>query len=467
VLGEDIMKIAVVGLGHAGLVIGACLAEMGHDVACVDCDAEKVDKLKTDRLPLYEPGLSDLVKRGKAAGRLSFGGDLASAAAHARMVFIAVSTADSNDDGKPDPSAVFSITRRLVKLLNGYCMIAMASAVPVGTGDAIEKILAARLPRESFDVVSNPQFLREGRAIHDFFNPDRIVVGAESVGARALMAQFYTRERFGAAPILYTDRRSAEMTKYAATAFVAAKVAFINDIAELCERAGADVEHVSRGMGLDLRIGRECLRAGPGFGGSCLPKDTRVLVQMAQDCGAPYNLFDAIVTANRVRQQGLVKRVIAACGGSVAGREIAVLGLTFKAHTDDVRESPALSLIAALQANGAHVHAYDPAGMTNAARVLPDVTFAEDPYACAAGAHAVVLATDWLEFRQLDLHRLRDVMAEAVIVDLRNMYNPAEVADHGLAYVSVGRPAVWPKRTWRRFVSMRRPRRELSIVSAG
>jgi UDPglucose 6-dehydrogenase len=460
------MKIAVVGLGHAGLVVGACLAEMGHEVACVDCDAEKIAKLNADRFPLYEPGLSDLVKRGKAKARLAFGADFASAVAGANIVFIVVGTSDSNDDGKTDPSAVFSIARRLVKLLNGYCLIVTASTVPVGTGDAIEKILAARLPRQSFDVVSNPEFLREGRAIHDFFNPDQIVVGAESEGARALMAQLYTRERFGAAPILYTDRRSAEMTKYAATAFVAAKIAFINDIAELCERAGADVEHVSRGMGLDLRIGRECLRAGPGFGGSCLPKDTRALVQMAQDCGAPHSLFDAIVGANRIRQQGLVQRVIAACGGSVAGRQIAILGLTFKAHTDDVHESPALSLIAALQANGAHVRAYDPAGMANAAHVLEGVAFAKNTYACVERAHAVVLMTDWLEFRQLDLHQLRQVMIEPVIIDLRNMYSPAEVADHGLAYVSIGRPAVWPKRTWRRFVSVRRPRRELSVVLA-
>jgi len=460
------MKIAVVGTGHVGLVVGACLAEMGHEVACVDCDAARIAKLNADRLPLYEPGLADLVNRGRAKRRLSFGADLAAATAGARMIFITVSTSNSTSDGKADPSDVFSVARRLVKLLNGTYVIVMVSAVPVGTADTVDKMLAARLPRATFDVVSNPLFLCEGRAIHDFFNPDRIVIGAESEGARASMAQFYARERFGAAPILYTDRRSAEMTKYAATAFLAAKIAFINDVAELCERSGADVEHVARGMGLDLRIGRECLRAGPGFGGASLPKDTRALTQMAQDCGAPHELFGAVVAANHVRRQGLARRVIAACGGSVTGRRIAVLGLTNKPHSDDVTESPALTLIAALQENGALVRAYDPAGMANAARVLEGLDFAEDAYACAKGAHAVVLASDWLEFRQLDLHRLHDVMGEPVIVDLRNMYSPSEVADHGLAYVSIGRSAVWPKRTWRRLVGLRRPRRELSIVSA-
>jgi UDPglucose 6-dehydrogenase len=444
------MKIAVIGSGYVGLVASSCLADMDHHVCCVDCDAAKIEQLRAGGLPIHEPGLQELVARGISTGRLTFGTDLAAAVGAAKIVFIAVGTPDGNGDGKPDLSSVFTVAADIARALRGYCAIVTKSTVPVGTGDVIERILAAHCSRAFFDVVSNPEFLREGRAIHDFKNPERIVIGTKQDRAQALMARLYAPAHFGRAPVLFTSRHTAELMKYAANAFLALKVAFINDVAELCEYVGADVEDVTHGMGLDVRIGREFLRPGPGFGGSCLPKDTRALVQMAQECGAPRGLFEAIVTANQARKDGLAKRVISACGGSVRGLEIALLGLTFKSDTDDMRESPAVPLIAALQANGAQVRAYDPAGMKNAARIVDGVKFINDPYTCVRGAHAIVLLTDWLEFQQLDLRRLRQFAAEPLLIDFRNMLDPANVARSGLTYVSVGRNIVVAKRKTRR-----------------
>jgi UDPglucose 6-dehydrogenase len=436
------MKIAVIGSGYVGLVASACFAANQHQVFCVDSDADKVARLRRGKIPIYEPGLERLVRLGTDTERLSFGTDMASAVRNAKIVMIAVGTPDGDGEGAQDLSSVFKVAEQIADSLGEHhCVVVTKSTVPVGTGDLVEAIIARRNPEAAFDVVSNPEFLREGSAIYDFQNPDRIVIGAETERARALMGQLYPRKYFGDAPVMYTGRRTSELIKYAANAFLASKIAFVNQVADLCERVGADVVDVSRGMGLDPRIGREFLRPGPGYGGSCLPKDTRALVRIARNHGSPAQMFEAVVTANDARKAGLADRVAAACGGSVAGREVALFGVTFKSNTDDMRDSPALPLIAALQAQGARIRAYDPAGMANAARLVKGVNFAEDAYGCADGADVAVLVTDWMQFRNLDLARLRSVLREPLVVDLRNLYDPAEMREAGLTYVGIGREA--------------------------
>jgi len=433
------MRVTVVGSGYVGLVASACLANLGHDVNCVDHDAAKIKTLLAGDVPIYEPGLDTLIAAAVRDGKLTFGTSLKAAMKGAEIAFIAVGTPDRKDDGKPDLTNVYAVAGQIGDVLTSHCVVVNKSTVPVGTGDVVEKILSERCSRSLFDVVSNPEFLREGHAIDDFNKPDRIVVGVETEKARAVMAQLYSPDQFGEAPTLYTRRRTAELMKYAANAFLAAKVAFINDIAELCEHVGANVDHVSQGMGLDVRIGKEFLRPGPGFGGSCLPKDTRALVRAARECGAPSTLFNAIVHANESRKRDLAYRVMAALGGSVAGRVIALLGLTFKANTDDMRESPALALIKGLQDQDAKVRAYDPAGMPNASRMVDGVSFAGNPYDCVEGASAIVLVTDWPEFKNLDLSRMRDSAAEPIILDLRNLYNSLEMQEGGWTYFGTGR----------------------------
>jgi UDPglucose 6-dehydrogenase len=426
---------------------------LGHSATCVDTDSARIDLLCKGRVPIHEPALNALIARNLRTGQLSFSTSLETAGADAQAIFIAVGTPDSGD-GRPDLSAVFSVARQISRASSGCCVV-IKSTVPVGTADAVEKIFGMHLPY-SFDVVSNPEFLREGSAVHDFLHPQRIVVGADTESARAVMAKIYDPTAFGGAPVVYTGRRTAELAKYAANGFLAAKISYINDLSDLCECLGANVEEVSRVMGLDSRIGREFLRPGPGYGGSCLPKDTRALAQMARDCGAPAGVFEAIDSANQLRKERLVRRVAAACGDALAGRKIAVLGLSFKANTDDVRESPALTLIQSLRAEGAEVRVYDPAGMAPASRLLDGVKFARDAYACTRGAHAAVVLTDWPQFRTLDLTRLRRGMAAPVLIDLRNMHEATHVAAAGFTYVSVGRPAVWQRQEHRRFATPRR-----------
>jgi UDPglucose 6-dehydrogenase len=438
------MKIAVIGSGYVGLVASVCFASMDHDVVCVDCDAAKIDLLRAGKTPIYEPGLEDLISKCFRRHRLTFSTNLPAAVQDAAVAFIAVGTPDNNGDGAPDLTSVFSVARAIASAIQGYCVVVTKSTVPVGTGDAIEKVMAAHATFGTFDLVSNPEFLREGRAILDFKNPDRIVVGADSERARVVMRSLYSSERFGDAPILFTSRRSAELMKYAANAFLASKIAFINSISDLSEQVGADIEDISCGIGLDTRIGTQFLQPGPGYGGSCLPKDTRALVESARQYGAPFDLLQAIVDANRSRKADLANRVVRACDGSVAGRDIAVLGLTFKADTDDMREAPALCLVEALQSLGARVCAYDPAGMHNAAQVLKGVRFAKNAYACVKGAHAVVIVTDWKEFQTLDFHRMQKLVAAPVLVDLRNLYEPMLMQELGWRYFSVGRKPVLP-----------------------
>jgi UDPglucose 6-dehydrogenase len=441
------MKLAVIGSGYVGLVASACFSDMDHEVTCVDRDHARIASLQAGEVPIHEPGLAPLIMRNVQARRLSFGVGIEEAVVDAQFVVIAVGTPNGNDH-RPDLSAVFSVARALSNALLGPCTIVIKSTVPVGTGDAIEKILGAHLPGATIDIVSNPEFLREGSAVHDFLNPDRIVVGTESERARAQMTQLYSVNHHGATPFVYTDRRSAELAKYACNAFLATKIAYINEVADMCERVDANVEHITRVMGLDHRIGREFLSVGPGYGGSCLPKDIRALAETARDWGMTATIAEATIAANDKRKEALIERIVTSCGGSVARREIAVFGLAFKANTDDMREAAALPLILALQSRGASVRAYDPAAMAEAGRLVEGVGFAANPYDCAKGAHALVILTDWPEFRHLDLAKVRATMAIPLIVDMRNMYEAAAMHAQGLAYVSVGRPAVWPTRDW-------------------
>uniref|UniRef100_Q07KU9 UDP-glucose 6-dehydrogenase n=1 Tax=Rhodopseudomonas palustris (strain BisA53) TaxID=316055 RepID=Q07KU9_RHOP5 len=432
------MDIAVVGSGYVGLVAGACLASLGHCVICVDRDADRIARLNAGEVPIHEPALDRLIAVGLAGGALRFGTSLAEAVLVSEIVFIAVGT-PTGGDGSADLSCVREVVREISDVLPGPRVIVVKSTVPVGTGDEIELILGERHPPKMYDVVSNPEFLREGRAVADFLQPDRIVIGAATVRGRAAMKRLYDPAQFADAPVLFIARRSAELTKYAANAFLASKVAFINDVSDLCERAGADVQDVAHGMGLDPRIGPDFLRPGPGYGGSCFPKDTRALLRIARDLGAPDEMFSAVVAANEMRKRSLAQRVVAACGGSVAGLEIALLGLTFKADTDDMRESPALALIAGLQGRGARVRAYDPAGMSNAGRLTRNVAFAKDAMSCVEAADAAVVVTDWPEFAGLDLANLAVAMASPLLIDLRNVFDPDAAAARGLSYVGVGR----------------------------
>jgi len=434
------MHVAMIGTGYVGLVSGACFADFGHHVTCVDKDADKIASLARGEVPIFEPGLAELVKTNLRQGRLVFSTELPAAVRAAEAVFIAVGTPSRRGDGHADLSFVYAAAREIAAALDGFTVVITKSTVPVGTGDEVERIIRQARPEADFEVVANPEFLREGAAIRDFKLPDRIVVGTGDARARERMAELYRPLYLNASPLLYTDRRTAELIKYAANAFLAMKVTFINEIADLCEAVGADVQEVARGIGLDNRIGTKFLHAGPGFGGSCFPKDNLALVKTGQDYAAPLRLVETVVGVNDQRKRAMARKVAAALGGQLRDKCIAVLGLTFKPNTDDMREAPSIALITALHDMGARVRAYDPAGMENARALLGEVTYCEDAYACAEGADALVIVTEWEQFRALDLPRLKQTMARPVIVDLRNIYRRDEMARHGFTYVGVGQP---------------------------
>ncbi|PSJ38291.1 UDP-glucose dehydrogenase family protein [Allosphingosinicella deserti] len=433
------MRIVMIGSGYVGLVSGACLADFGHQVVCIDKDESKISRLREGKIPIYEPGLEDLVARNVAAGRLSFSTDLAQPVWDADCVFIAVGTPARRGDGHADLSYVHAAAAEIAPWLTGFTVVVTKSTVPVGTGDEVERILRDANPKADVAVASNPEFLREGAAIEDFKRPDRIVIGIEDDRARPVLEEVYRPLYLNQSPILFTGRRTSELIKYAANAFLAMKITFINEVAELCERVGADVQEVARGIGLDNRIGRKFLHAGPGYGGSCFPKDTLALVKTAEDAGAPIRLIETTVAVNDTRKRAMGRKIIAACGGSVRGKTIAVLGLTFKPNTDDMRDAPALAIIQALEDGGATVRAYDPEGMEAAKSMLPTVAFASSPYDAAEGASAAVIVTEWDAFRALDLRRLRGLMVGDALVDLRNIYQTEAVEAAGFVHTSVGR----------------------------
>ena len=434
------MRIAMIGGGYVGLVSGACFAEFGTEVTVVEVDAAKLSALREGRMPIYEPGLDKLVAENVAAGRLAFTGDLAAAVHEAEAVFIAVGTPTRRGDGHADLSYVFAAAEQVARAVTGYTVIVTKSTVPVGTGRRIAEIVRAVRPDLDFDVASNPEFLREGNAIGDFMRPDRVVIGAESDRAREMLRRLYRPLYLIEAPIVFTGIETAELTKYAANAFLAMKVTFINEMADLCERVGADVHDVARGIGLDGRIGRKFLHPGPGYGGSCFPKDTLALMRTAQDYGAPSRLVETTVAVNDARKSYMAVRVISACGGSVRGKTIAVLGLTFKPETDDMRDAPSLSIVARLAGDGARIRAFDPEGMEQAKPLLPPcVTYCRDAFDAASGADALVLITEWNEFRALSPARLRETMRGQVVVDLRNVYDPVAMRQVGFDYHGVGR----------------------------
>lgn len=437
------MHIAILGSGYVGLVCGAGLADFGHRVICVDRDATKIERLRGGQIPIFEPGLAALIACNLAAGRLSFSTDIEEAVAAAQVVFIAVGTPSRHDDGAADLSCVFEAAETIGSAMQGFTVIAVKSTVPVGTGDQVERIIAQAGGDSDFAVVSNPEFLREGAAIADFMRPDRVVIGAEDGRASNIMADLY-RNLGPAVPILHVSRRTSELIKYASNGILALKLAFTNEIADLCEAMGADMRGVVRGMGLDHRIGVDFLNPGPGFGGSCLPKDLRALMKTARDAASPALLVEAALTANDRRKRAMTHKVVTACGGSVRGRKIAVLGLTFKPGTDDLRESPAIAIIRALQAGGARIAAYDPQGMAAAAQLLANVDFGEDAYVIAAGADAVVIATGWDEFRALDFARLGTRMTRRILLDLCNICNADAAARHGFQCHAIGRADVMP-----------------------
>ena len=432
------MRIAMIGSGYVGLVSGACFADFGHEVICVDKDPRKIEALEAGRMPIYEPGLETLVADNVRQKRLSFTTDLRPAVAGADAVFIAVGTPSRRGDGFADLSYVYAAAREIAQAVTGYTVVVTKSTVPVGTGDEVERIIRDANPNAEVGVASNPEFLREGAAIGDFMRPDRIVIGAEDERAAAVMQEVYRPLYLNAAPIIVTGRRTAELTKYAANAFLATKITFINEIADLCERVGANVQEVARGIGLDNRIGAKFLHAGPGYGGSCFPKDTLALMKTAQDYATPIRIVETVVSVNDQRKRAMARKVVAAAGGSVRGKTVALLGLTFKPDTDDMRDAPSLSIIAGLQDGGATVVAYDPEGVEQARPLLEGVRYAEDAYACAAGADVLVIVTEWSAFRALDLPRLRELMTAPVLVDLRNVYSPADAEKNGFKYVGVG-----------------------------
>ena len=433
------MNIAMIGAGYVGLVSGACFSEFGHHVVCIDQDQGKIQRLRRNEIPIYEPGLDSLVARNAAAGRLRFDGDLAAAVGAADLVFIAVGTPSRRGDGHADLSFVREAARQIAQAMRGYTVVVTKSTVPVGTGREVAAIIKATNPQAEFDVVSNPEFLREGSAIDDFMRPNRVVIGAESERAREVMRQLYRPLYLIETPILFTGLETAELIKYAANGFLAMKISFINQIADLCEKVGADVHDVARGIGLDGRIGQKFLHPGPGYGGSCFPKDTRALVEIARQAGAPLSLIEATADFNEARKLQMVERVKAALGGSLAGKTVALLGLTFKPNTDDMREAPSLAIAPALLAAGAKVRAHDPEGMAEARKLMPDLAYCDDPYAAMAGADAVVLLTEWNSYRALDFARMKAALKQPVMVDLRNIYRPAEMRAAGFKYSSIGR----------------------------
>lgn len=434
----------MIGAGYVGLVSAACFSEFGVDVVCVDNDPAKIDRLRRSEIPIYEPGLDQLVASNAAAGRLKFSVDLRAAVAGADAVFIAVGTPSRRGDGHADLSFVYAAAEEVAGAISGYCVVVTKSTVPVGTGDELERILRSRLPEGNFDVVSNPEFLREGSAINDFMRPDRIIIGTESQRARDVMRQLYRVLYLIETPIVFTSRRTAEVIKYAANAYLAMKITFINEIADLCETLEADVHDVARGIGLDGRIGRKFLHPGPGYGGSCFPKDTLALARTAEQAGTPLRLVETVIAINDARKQRMAQRIVAACGGSVEGRTVAVLGLTFKPNTDDMRDAPSLVIIPALLRAGAQVRVFDPEGMQEARKLLDGVTWCSGAYETVEDADVLAVLTEWNEFRALDLGRLKALMRSPVICDMRNIYNPAQMAAAGFDYMSIGRPVVHP-----------------------
>ncbi|WIJ26761.1 UDP-glucose dehydrogenase family protein [Devosia sp. RR2S18] len=435
------MKIAVVGSGYVGLVSGACFADFGHEVTCIDLDERKITALNNGEIPIFEPGLEQLVADNKAAGRLSFTTSLDEAVAGAQVVFISVGTPSRRGDGHADLSYVYAAAASIAKAVTGFTVVVTKSTVPVGTGDEVERIIRETNPQADVVVVSNPEFLREGAAIEDFKRPDRIVVGIEDERAREVMSEVYRPLYLNQAPLLFTGRRTAELTKYAANAFLAMKITFINEVADLCERVGADVQDVARGIGLDNRIGSKFLNAGPGYGGSCFPKDTLAMVKTGQDYDSPLRLVETTISINDQRKRAMGRKIIAACGGDVRGKTIGLLGLTFKPNTDDMRDAPAIAIVQTLVDAGAKVRGYDPEGMQAARHVLENIEYGTDAYDVASGADALVLVTEWNAFRSLDFDRARSVMNSPVLVDLRNVYRRKEVEAKGFTYYSIGKPA--------------------------
>jgi len=431
----------MMGAGYVGLVSGACFADFGHQVSCIDKSAEKIAALKRGEIPIFEPGLADLVESNVRQGRLEFATEI-SGIGEAEAIFIAVGTPSRRGDGHADLSFVYQAVREIAPLLSSAAVVITKSTVPVGTGDEIENILREKRPDADIQVASNPEFLREGAAIQDFKHPDRIVVGSDDDRARKVLAEIYRPLYLNAPPIIYVSRRTAELIKYASNAFLATKITFINEMADLCEQVGADVQEVARGMGLDNRIGAKFLHAGPGFGGSCFPKDTSALIKTAHDHGVPLRVVETVSAVNEQRKRAMARKVVQALGGSVRGKTVAVLGLTFKPNTDDTRDSPAIPLITALHDLGAIVRGYDPAGMEQAKPLLPDVHYCRSAYSAAEGADAIVIATEWEQFRALDLARLKGIMIQPVIVDLRNIYRADEIRRAAFHYVSIGRAGV-------------------------
>ncbi|MEZ4323119.1 MAG: UDP-glucose/GDP-mannose dehydrogenase family protein [Myxococcota bacterium] len=433
------MHITMIGSGYVGLVSGACFADFGHDVTCVDKDASKIEALREGRIPIFEPGLDGLVARNVQSGRLGFTTELAPAVKRADAVFIAVGTPTRRGTGHADLSYVYAAAREIAESLDGFTVVVTKSTVPVGTGDEVEKVLREVRPDGDFAVASNPEFLREGAAIRDFKHPDRIVVGIEDERARAVMTEIYRPLHLNEGPLMFTSRRTAELIKYAANAFLATKITFINEMADLCEKVGGNVQEVARGIGLDNRIGPKFLNAGPGYGGSCFPKDTLALTKTAREAGAPSRIVETVVAVNDARKVAMAEKVVRACGG-VEGKTIAALGVTFKPNTDDMRDAPSLVILPALQGAGATVRAHDPEGRETASPLLPGVEFFDDPYSCIEGADAVVIITEWEAFRALDLERVHALLRTPTVVDLRNIYRPDQMARFGFRYESIGRP---------------------------
>jgi UDPglucose 6-dehydrogenase len=434
------MHIAMIGTGYVGLVSAACFAEFGVDVTAVDNDRDKIERLQNGEVPIYEPGLADLVERHTSAGRLNFTSDLKSALADIDAVFIAVGTPSRRGDGHADLTYLFAAAEEIARSLTRDTVVVTKSTVPVGTGRRLLQLFAKLRPDLTIEVASNPEFLREGSAIEDFMRPDRVVVGVESVNSRRVLDLLYRPLNLIQTPILFTSLETAELIKYATNSFLATKVTFINEMADLCERVGADVRAVARGLGLDRRIGSKFLHPGPGFGGSCFPKDTAALLRIAEEANIPLRIIESVVAVNEGRKRNMVRRIIQACGGSVRGQTLAILGVTFKPNTDDIRDSPSLVIIPALQAEGALIRAHDPEGMASAARELPDVIWCDDPYAAMDDADAMVVLTEWNVFRGLDLDRVRDLLRRPIVVDLRNVYEPNDMVGAGFSYTSIGRP---------------------------
>lgn len=433
------MKIAMIGSGYVGLVSGSCFADFGHQVVCVDKDAAKIENLNNNIMPIFEPGLARLVGNNIAAGRLTFSTDLAASVEDCDAVFIAVGTPSRRGDGHADLSYVYAASEEIAGAITKPIVVVTKSTVPVGTGDEVELILSKKLPQNLFTVVSNPEFLREGAAIADFKRPDRIVIGTENDWAKDVMNEIYRPLFLNESPILFTGRRTAELIKYAANAFLATKITFINEIADLCEKVGADVQEVSRGIGLDKRIGTKFLHAGPGYGGSCFPKDTLALLKTAQNNDSPVRIVEAVVQANDQRKRAMGRKVIRAMGGEARGKKVALLGLTFKPNTDDMRDAPSIAIAQTLLDAGANISAFDPEGMDSARDILPEVEMTKNSYEAAQNADAVVIITEWDAFRALELKKIAAVMKGNALIDLRNIYQPADVERFGLSYVSVGR----------------------------